>query len=97
MFPNSFLMQELVRRYFDENLDREDEGKEVETLFIFTLPKATPIPSHLILINDYISKFSLQPSRGMLLKCCTLICPSEAIRSVLIFSRFEPIIGRVLQ
>ncbi|KFG79616.1 hypothetical protein MANI_029727 [Metarhizium anisopliae] len=39
MFPNTFLMQELVRRYFDEALDREDEGKQVETPFIYTLPK----------------------------------------------------------
>ncbi|RSM15798.1 hypothetical protein CDV31_004740 [Fusarium ambrosium] len=68
MFPNTFMMQELVRGYFDEVLDREDEGSQVEKPFIFTIPKGTPIPSHLILINEYISRFSLQPSRGMLLK-----------------------------
>lgn len=39
MFPNTTLMQELVRRYFDEALDREDEGKQVETPFIYTLSK----------------------------------------------------------
>lgn len=39
MLPNTFLMQELVRRHFDEALDREDEGKQVETPFIYTLPK----------------------------------------------------------
>ncbi|RSM03314.1 hypothetical protein CEP52_007460 [Fusarium oligoseptatum] len=61
-------MQELVRGYFDEVLDREEEGSQVEKPFIFTIPKGTPIPSHLILINEYISRFSLQPSRGMLLK-----------------------------
>ncbi|EXV00475.1 hypothetical protein X797_006537 [Metarhizium robertsii] len=68
MLPNTFLMQELVRRHFDEALDREDEGKHVETPFIYTLPKGTQIPSHLILINDFGCHFSLQPSRGMLLK-----------------------------
>ncbi|KND87317.1 hypothetical protein TOPH_08074 [Tolypocladium ophioglossoides CBS 100239] len=68
MFPNTFMMQELVRRYYDEVLDREDEGEQVEWPFIYTIPKGTPIPSHLILINEYISRFSLQPSRGMSLK-----------------------------
>lgn len=37
--PNTFLMQELVRSYFDENLDREDEGKQVETPYIYTISK----------------------------------------------------------
>ncbi|KAG9254763.1 uncharacterized protein F5Z01DRAFT_654781 [Emericellopsis atlantica] len=65
MFPNTFMMQELARRHFNENLDREDEGKQVETPFIYTIPRGTQIPSDLILFNDYISQFSLQPSRGM--------------------------------
>ncbi|KAH7265854.1 hypothetical protein B0J15DRAFT_545883 [Fusarium solani] len=68
MFLNTFMMQELVRRYFDEVLDREDEGSQFEKLFIYTVSKGTPIPSHLILVNECISRFSLQPSRGMLLK-----------------------------
>ncbi|KAK7416311.1 hypothetical protein QQX98_005255 [Neonectria punicea] len=68
MFPNTFEMQEVVRGNLDEALDREDEGKQVETPLIYTISKGTPIPSHFILINEYISKFSLQPSRGMSLK-----------------------------
>jgi len=68
MFPNTFMFQEFTRRYFDENIDREDEGQDVEIPYIFTIAKGTPIPTDLILINDYISKFSLQPSRGMPLK-----------------------------
>ncbi|KAK4152364.1 hypothetical protein C8A00DRAFT_44572 [Chaetomidium leptoderma] len=68
MFPNTFMMQELIRRYLDEALDREDEGKEVETPHVYTVPKGTPIPTDLILINEYISRFSLQPSRGILLE-----------------------------
>ncbi|KAI2611996.1 hypothetical protein GGR54DRAFT_616801 [Hypoxylon sp. NC1633] len=68
MFPNTFMMQELVRRYFDENLDREEEGKQVESPYIYTISKGTPIPSHLILINEYISRFTLQPSRRISLK-----------------------------
>ncbi|KAJ3463533.1 hypothetical protein MRS44_008319 [Fusarium solani] len=68
MFLNTFMMQELVHRYFDEVLDREDEGSQFEKLFIYTVSKGTPIPSHLILVNECISRFSLQPSRGMLLK-----------------------------
>ncbi|KAF9876296.1 hypothetical protein CkaCkLH20_06239 [Colletotrichum karsti] len=65
MFPNTFMMQELVRGYYDETLDRADEGKRVDVPFIFTIPKGTPIPGHLILINEFISRFSLQPSRDL--------------------------------
>lgn len=32
-------MQELARRHFDEVLDREDEGHQVEAPFIYTIPK----------------------------------------------------------
>ncbi|KAM6508007.1 hypothetical protein FSOLCH5_013207 [Fusarium solani] len=32
-------MQELVRRYFDEVLDREDESSQFEKLFIYTVSK----------------------------------------------------------
>lgn len=39
MFPNTFMMQELVRGYFDEVLDREDEGIQVEKPFIYTVFK----------------------------------------------------------
>lgn len=39
MFPNTFMMQELVRRYFDESLDREEEGKQVEVPYIYTISK----------------------------------------------------------
>jgi hypothetical protein len=39
MYPNTFMMQELFRRNFDQNAEHEDEGKEVETPFIFTIPK----------------------------------------------------------
>lgn len=37
MFPNTFMMQELIRRYVDDVLDREDEGHEVETPFVYTI------------------------------------------------------------
>lgn len=42
------MMQELARRYFDEVLDREDEGKKVEVPFIYTFTRgmktANPAP-----------------------------------------------------
>ncbi|KAL7965639.1 hypothetical protein HDV63DRAFT_211499 [Trichoderma sp. SZMC 28014] len=41
MFSNTFMMQELVRRYLDEVLDREDQGKQVESPFC-TIAKGTP-------------------------------------------------------
>ncbi|KAL7917210.1 hypothetical protein ACQKWADRAFT_307339 [Trichoderma austrokoningii] len=68
MFPNTFMMQELVRGYLDEHIDREEEGETSETPYIYTIAKGTQLPADLILINDYISKFSLQPSRGMSIK-----------------------------
>ncbi|KAG7108253.1 hypothetical protein HYQ44_012727 [Verticillium longisporum] len=37
----------------------------INTLFIYTIAQGTPIPSHLILINEYMSRFTLQPSHGM--------------------------------
>ena len=43
MFPNTFMMQELARRYFDEALDREDEGKEVERPFIYTFARGMKV------------------------------------------------------
>lgn len=94
MFPNTFLMQEVVRMYFDETLDREDEGKDVETPFIYTIPRGTPVPVHLILINEYLCRFSLQPSRGMPLEGLSI--PTPVWKAMLTRPRFESIIGRVL-
>ncbi|KAM4058951.1 hypothetical protein HRG_008172 [Hirsutella rhossiliensis] len=68
MFPNTFMMQELVRTYFDQVLDGEEQGNLVDMPSVYTIPKGTRIPSHLILINEYTARFSLQPSRGMPLK-----------------------------
>ncbi|KAI0467840.1 hypothetical protein F4859DRAFT_226612 [Xylaria cf. heliscus] len=65
MYPNTFMMQELIRRYYDDALDRQDDGQEVGTPYIYSVPRGTPIPSHLILVNEWISRFSLQPARGM--------------------------------
>ncbi|TPX15946.1 uncharacterized protein E0L32_000280 [Thyridium curvatum] len=65
LYPNTFMMQEFIRMYYDEMLDREDEGKEVETPYIFTIRRGTPIPSHLILINEYMSRFSLRPAQAL--------------------------------
>ncbi|KAG6236962.1 hypothetical protein E4U23_000146 [Claviceps purpurea] len=67
-YPNTFLLQEIVRQNFDYYLDCEEEGKKVQPPFIFTISKGTPIPSDLILINNWLSSFSLQPSRGMSLQ-----------------------------
>jgi hypothetical protein len=38
MFPNTFMMQEHIRRYLDELLDRE-KGNEAEIPRIYTIPK----------------------------------------------------------
>ncbi|TRX89862.1 hypothetical protein FHL15_009295 [Xylaria flabelliformis] len=39
MFPNTFMMQELIRLNYDEALEREDEGQQVNIPFIYTVPK----------------------------------------------------------
>ncbi|KAI0520973.1 hypothetical protein F5B22DRAFT_644216 [Xylaria bambusicola] len=54
MYPNTFMMQEFLRQDYDDYLDRK--------------AARTPVPSHLVLINDYVSRFSLQPTRGMTLQ-----------------------------
>ncbi|KAK0701838.1 hypothetical protein B0T26DRAFT_659652, partial [Lasiosphaeria miniovina] len=39
MLPNTFTMQECVRRYFDEFLDRVEDGEDMETPQIYNIPK----------------------------------------------------------
>jgi len=39
MFPNTFMMQEYVRRYFDELLDRQEDGREADKPWIYTIRK----------------------------------------------------------
>ncbi|KAK4068349.1 hypothetical protein Purlil1_13807 [Purpureocillium lilacinum] len=68
LYPNTFTQQEYIRRYFDEFLDRAENDEDVDTPHIFTIPKGTPIPNQLILINEYLARFSLQPSYGMPLR-----------------------------
>lgn len=35
--------QELVRRYYDEALDREEEGQKVDTPYIYSVPKGNAV------------------------------------------------------
>jgi len=58
------MMQECVRRYVDEYLDRAEDDDATEPPRIYTVSKGTPIPGNLVLINEYSSRFSLQPSHG---------------------------------
>lgn len=37
MYPNTFMMQELVRQDFDEVLGREEEGQQVEMPYIYSV------------------------------------------------------------
>ncbi|XWW95588.1 hypothetical protein V2A60_003553 [Cordyceps javanica] len=68
MLPNTFDMQEYIRRYYDEFLDREEAGDIIDAPRIFTVPKGTSIPDNLILIHEYLARFSLQPSHGISLQ-----------------------------
>ncbi|RXG48516.1 hypothetical protein VDGE_10141 [Verticillium dahliae] len=51
MFPNTFMMQELIRMHFDYMLDREDEGHEVDTPFVYTIARE---------LNQSLDKFYAQ-------------------------------------
>jgi hypothetical protein len=39
LYPNTFFWQEMVRKRFDNVLDRKDAGHQVESPFIYTIPK----------------------------------------------------------
>lgn len=39
MMPNTFTMQEIIRISMDEVLDLQDDGKRVETPYVFTIRK----------------------------------------------------------
>lgn len=41
MFPNTFMMQEYIRRYIDESLDREEFHDTSEPPRVYTIPKGT--------------------------------------------------------
>jgi hypothetical protein len=43
MYPNTFMMQELIRRYYDDALDREDTGQEVDTPYIYSVPNGESV------------------------------------------------------
>ncbi|KAG6106878.1 hypothetical protein E4U31_000515 [Claviceps sp. LM219 group G6] len=57
-YPNTFLLQEVVRQHFDYYLECKEEGKQAEKRFVFTIFKGTPIPSDLILLNDWLANLN---------------------------------------
>ncbi len=58
-------MQDLTHMYYDQYyIELLAEGKGLEEPWMYTVAKGTPIPSHLILLHEYASCFTLQPSRG---------------------------------
>ncbi|KAG6117945.1 hypothetical protein E4U14_007373 [Claviceps sp. LM454 group G7] len=57
-WPNTILLQEVVRQHFDYYLECKEEGKQAEKPFVFTIFKGTPIPSDLILINDWLANLN---------------------------------------
>ena len=56
MFPNTFTMQEYIRRYFDEFLDRLEGGEEVEKPRIYTIPKGTLATGRLLYDADMVPR-----------------------------------------
>ncbi|KAM0658609.1 hypothetical protein ACHAPH_005469 [Verticillium nonalfalfae] len=64
MFPNTFMMQELIRMHFDYMLDREDEGHEVDTPFVYTIAQeslpimSTPFLDHLVILLPHSALIS---------------------------------------
>lgn len=43
MYPNTFIMQEIIRRNYDDALDREHAGQEVETPYIYCVRKGKSV------------------------------------------------------
>jgi hypothetical protein len=39
LMPNTFMMQENIRTCFDQYIDDEEDGKDVETPFVYCVPK----------------------------------------------------------
>ena len=37
--PNTYMMQEIIRRHFDYYVELDEAGQDVEHLFIFRIPK----------------------------------------------------------
>ncbi|KAI0199751.1 hypothetical protein F4808DRAFT_461406 [Astrocystis sublimbata] len=62
MYPNTIRMQTRARGQYEDTLDQQENGEEVDTPYIFSVPKGTPVPSHLTLYNESQSRFSLQPA-----------------------------------
>ncbi|KAI9679895.1 MAG: hypothetical protein M1817_004910 [Caeruleum heppii] len=66
--PNTYMMQELVRTFVDQYTEELENGGSLETPTIYRIPKGTPIPRTLILLQEHTAQFSLQPSRPTSLK-----------------------------
>lgn len=79
--PNTYTMQEFVRRHYDYYIELEEQGKDMESPLIIRIPKGkqsnysvtiimltyqgTPITNNLVLFHESGARFSLQPSRAM--------------------------------
>lgn len=79
--PNTYAMQEIIRRHFDYYLELEEDSKVVDCPLILRIPKGkhqnclltiymlivegTPLTNGLVLFHEYAGRFSLQPSRAM--------------------------------
>ncbi|CAH0028270.1 unnamed protein product [Clonostachys rhizophaga] len=55
MYPNTFNFQEMVRQYYDEMLDREDEGMKADIPYILTIPKDLNGRLH-----DFFAQYSIK-------------------------------------
>ncbi|KAK5635722.1 hypothetical protein RRF57_011434 [Xylaria bambusicola] len=55
--PNTFMMQEFLRLDYDEFLNREAGGQEVETPYIYSVPKGKSVAQLATLLNSMYSCF----------------------------------------
>ncbi|KAL7940203.1 hypothetical protein V8C42DRAFT_338239 [Trichoderma barbatum] len=61
-----FVMQRFARAWIEMDIFGKERSCKTGKQYIYTIPEGTPIPSHLILIQEWVnSRFSLQPAHGI--------------------------------
>ncbi|PON20245.1 hypothetical protein TGAM01_v210887 [Trichoderma gamsii] len=61
-----FIMQKFARAWIEMNISGKEVSCKTGKRYVYTIPEGTPIPNHLILIQEWDnSRFSLQPAHGI--------------------------------
>lgn len=61
--PNTFMMQELMRTFFDQYTENSEDKNTPEKPVVICIRRGVSVPNSLVLLREYLSRFSLQPSQ----------------------------------